>query len=183
MAFPGITVDGNDVVAVYRVAQEAIARARRGQGPTLIECKTYRWYGHSEIDPAKYRDPEEVERWKAKDPIAGWRRYLTGKGLFTAEWKQEIVDGFNKELDAAIEIAEKSSLPEGIEALDHVYSFDIRDRVLNLEELFAELLREKQILCGNDRQKAKAFLRCAQDDSNVRIATSLSSGVCKLFSG
>ena len=129
--FPGITVDGNDVVAVYRVAQEAIARARRGQGPTLIECKTYRWYGHSEIDPAKYRDPEEVERWKAKDPIAGMEKYLTGKGLFTAEWKQEIVDGFNKELDAAIEIADKSALPEGIEALDHVYSFDIRDRVLN----------------------------------------------------
>jgi TPP-dependent pyruvate/acetoin dehydrogenase alpha subunit len=129
--FPGITVDGNDVVAVYRVAQEAIARARRGQGPTLIECKTYRWYGHSEIDPAKYRDPEEVEKWKAKDPILGMEKYLTGKGLFTAEWKQEIVDGFNKELDAAIEIAEKSALPEGIEALDHVYSFDIRDRALN----------------------------------------------------
>jgi TPP-dependent pyruvate/acetoin dehydrogenase alpha subunit len=128
--FPGITVDGNDVVAVYRVAQEAIARARRGQGPTLIECKTYRWYGHSEIDPAKYRDPEEVERWKVKDPIASMERYLTGKGLFTAAWKQEIVDGFNKELDAAIEIAEKSALPQGVEALDHVYSFDIRERVL-----------------------------------------------------
>lgn len=129
--FPGITVDGNDVVAVYRVAQEAIARARRGHGPTLIECKTYRWYGHSEIDPAKYRDPEEVERWKAKDPIANMERYLSGKGLFTTEWKQEIVASFNQELDAAIEIAEKSPLPEGVEALDHVYSFDIRDRVLS----------------------------------------------------
>ena len=128
---PRMYVDANDVVAVYRVAQEAIARARRGQGPTLIECKTYRWYGHSEIDPAKYRDPEEVERWKAKDPIAGMEKYLTGKGLFTAAWKQEIVDGFNNELDAAIEIAEKSALPEGVEALDHVYSFDIRERVLN----------------------------------------------------
>ena len=58
-------------------------------------------------------------------------RYLTGKGLFTEAWKQEIVEGFNKELDAAIEIAEKSALPEGIEALDHVFSFDIRDRVLS----------------------------------------------------
>jgi TPP-dependent pyruvate/acetoin dehydrogenase alpha subunit len=129
--FPGITVDGNDVVAVYRVAQEAIARARRGQGPTLVECKTYRWYGHSEIDPAKYRNPEEVERWKAKDPIAGMERYLTGKGLFTPEWKQEVVAEFNKELDAAIAVAEKSPLPEGIEALDHVFSFDIRERVMN----------------------------------------------------
>lgn len=129
--FPGITVDGNDVVAVYRVAQEAITRARRGHGPTLIECKTYRWYGHSEIDPAKYRDPEEVERWKAKDPIANMEKYLTAKKLFTPEWKQEILDGFNRELDAAIEVAEKSNPPEGIEALDHVYSFDVRDRWLN----------------------------------------------------
>ena len=128
--FPGITVDGNDVVAVYRVAQEAIARARRGQGPTLIEAKTYRWYGHSEIDPAKYRDPEEVERWKAKDPILHMERYLAGKGLFSEGWKKEIVDTFHDELDVAIAIAEKSPLPEGIEALDHVFSFDIRDRVL-----------------------------------------------------
>ena len=58
-------------------------------------------------------------------------KYLTGKNLFTAEWKQEVLDGFNKELDAAIEIADKSALPEGIEALDHVFSFDIRDRVMN----------------------------------------------------
>src|SRR5437764_4523025 len=67
--FPGLTVDGNDVVAVYRVAQEAIHRARIGDGPTLIEAKTYRWYGHSEIDPAKYRSPEEVEEWKARGPL------------------------------------------------------------------------------------------------------------------
>src|SRR5438876_2465704 len=59
--FPGITVDGNDVVAVYRVAREAIHRARTGGGPTLIECKTYRWFGHSMIDPGTYRPPEEVE--------------------------------------------------------------------------------------------------------------------------
>lgn len=128
---PGITVDGNDVVAVYRVAHEAIARARQGRGPTLIECKTYRWYGHSEIDPAKYRDPEEVERWKAKDPILNMEKYLTRKGLFTTESKQKIAESFNKELDAAIEFAEKSPYPEGVEALDHVYSFSIRERALN----------------------------------------------------
>ncbi len=71
-----------------------------------------------------------MERWKAKDPIAGMEKYLASKGLFSEAWKQEVVDGFNKELDAAIEIAEQSALPEGIEALDHVYSFSIRDRVL-----------------------------------------------------
>jgi pyruvate dehydrogenase E1 component alpha subunit len=129
--FPGITVDGNDVVAVYRVAQEAIQRARSGGGPTLIECKTYRWYGHSEIDPAKYRTPEEVEHWKSKDPIAAMERYLSDKNLFKSEDKQRIIDEFNPQLDAAIDFAEKAPLPEPIEALDHVFSFDIRDRELN----------------------------------------------------
>lgn len=129
--FPGITVDGNDVVAVYRVAQEAIQRARSGGGPTLIECKTYRWYGHSEIDPAKYRTSEEVEEWKAKDPIAAMERYLTGKKLYSPEHKQQIIDEFNPQLDAAIDFAEKAPLPEPIECLDHVFSFDIRDRELN----------------------------------------------------
>jgi len=128
--FPGITVDGNDAVAMYRVAQEAIARARSGGGPTLIEAKTYRWYGHSEIDPAKYRSAEEVEEWKAKDPIAAMERYLTGKGLFSGEWKKEFTDEFATELDAAIDVAEKAPPPEPIECLDYLYSFDIRDREL-----------------------------------------------------
>lgn len=129
--FPGITVDGNDVIAMYRVAQEAIARARSGGGPTLIEAKTYRWYGHSEIDPAKYRAAEELEEWKAKDPIAAMERYLIGKKLFSADWKQQIESEFQKKLDAAIEVAEKAPPPEPIECLDYVYSFDIRGRELN----------------------------------------------------
>lgn len=129
--FPGITVDGNDVVAVYRVAREAIRRAREGEGPTLIECKTYRWYGHSEIDPAKYRSPEEVEYWKAKDPIPAMERYLEQRGLWSDDWKKEIQDGINKEIDAAVEFAENSPYPEPEECLDHVYSFSIRDRELN----------------------------------------------------
>ena len=129
--FPGITVDGNDVIAVYRVAQEAIHRARTGGGPTLIECKTYRWYGHSEIDPAKYRSPEEVEEWKAKDPIPRMEEYLKKKNLWSDAWKQKVQDDFNKEIDAAIEFAESSPFPEPVECLDHVYSFSIRDRELN----------------------------------------------------
>lgn len=128
--FPGITVDGNDVVAVYRVATEAIQRARTGGGPTLIEAKTYRWYGHSEIDPAKYRQPEEVEAWKARDPIAAMERYLAQRNLFTPEWKRQIEDAFHKELDAAVEFAEHAPQPRPIECLDHVYSFDVRGREL-----------------------------------------------------
>ena len=129
--FPGITVDGNDVVAVYRVAREAIDRARSGQGPTLIECKTYRWYGHSEIDPAKYRAPEEVEYWKSRDPIPAMERYLTKHNIWSDKWKQELLEEFNKEIDEAIQFAENSPYPEPEECLDHVYSFSIRDRELN----------------------------------------------------
>src|SRR3954469_9092452 len=129
--FPGITVDGNDVVAVYRVAREAIRRAREGNGPTLIECKTYRWYGHSEIDPAKYRDPAEVEAWKAKDPIPAMERYLKGQNLWADDWKQKIIDEITAEIEKAVEFADKSPYPEPEEALDHVYSFSIRERELN----------------------------------------------------
>lgn len=129
--FPGITVDGNDVVAVYRVAREAIQRARQGEGPTLIECKTYRWYGHSEIDPAKYRTPEEVEYWKSKDPIPAMERYLEQRGLWSNDWKQQLVQEFNREIDEAVEFAENSPYPEPEECLDHVYDFSIRDRELN----------------------------------------------------
>lgn len=129
--FPGVTVDGNDVLAVYRAAREAIERARRGEGPTLIECKTYRWYGHSEIDPAKYRDPEEVEYWKSKDPIPAMERYLDLHGLWSEEWKREIVNQINAEIDEAIAFAESSPYPEPEECLDHVYSFSIRERELN----------------------------------------------------
>jgi TPP-dependent pyruvate/acetoin dehydrogenase alpha subunit len=128
---PGITVDGNDAPAVYRVASEAIHRARTGGGPTLIECKTYRWYGHSEIDPAKYRQPDEVEYWKSRDPLPFMENYLKKHNLWSDDWKSQVLADFQKELDAAIDFAEKAPWPEPEEALDHVYSFSIRDRELN----------------------------------------------------
>jgi TPP-dependent pyruvate/acetoin dehydrogenase alpha subunit len=129
--FPGVTVDGNDVVAVYGAAREAIQRARAGQGPTLIECKTYRWYGHSEIDPAKYRSPEEVEQWKANDPIPRMEQNLLKQGFWSDEWKQQLIDEFNKEIDEAVEFAENSPFPEPEECLDHVFSFSTRERELD----------------------------------------------------
>jgi TPP-dependent pyruvate/acetoin dehydrogenase alpha subunit len=129
--FPGQTIDGNDVVAVYRAAREAIHRARTGEGPTLLECKTYRWYGHSEIDPAKYRTPEELEYWKSKDPIPAMERYLTQRGLWSDEWKEQLLKQFNQEIDEAVEFAENSPYPDPEECLDHVYDFSIRDRELN----------------------------------------------------
>ena len=88
--FPGITVDGNDAVAVYRVAQEATERARSGGGPTLIEAQIFPGYGFS-------------------DPIAAMESYLTGKGLFSEGWKKEIMALFQRELDAAVDVAERDS--------------------------------------------------------------------------
>jgi pyruvate dehydrogenase E1 component alpha subunit len=77
--FPAIPVDGNDAIAVYRVAQEAITRARKNGGPTLIECRTFRWFGHPKIDPAKLRPAVEVAQWRAKDPIVHMETYLKKK--------------------------------------------------------------------------------------------------------
>src|SRR5260370_1037621 len=68
-AIPGVTVDGNDVDAVYNATRTAVERARAGEGPTFLECKTYRYSGHSRTDPAKYRKPGELEAWKSRDPI------------------------------------------------------------------------------------------------------------------
>lgn len=127
---PGVTVDGNDVVAVYQAAREAIQRAREGEGPTLLECKTYRWYGHSEIDPAKYRNPEEVQDWKGRDPIPRIEGYLDQHGLWSGGWKRELMAGFEKEIEDAVAFAEASPFPEPVEALDHVFSFSIREREL-----------------------------------------------------
>jgi pyruvate dehydrogenase E1 component alpha subunit len=111
--FPAIAVDGNDVVAVYRVATESIARARRGGGPTLITCKICTeskpgaLRGHSGADPVNSHTREAAELWKAGDPIHKMELYLTQKGLFREEWKREIVAAFSRELNAAIEATQK----------------------------------------------------------------------------
>ena len=99
---------------MYRVAQEAIERARSGGGPTLIEAKTYRCYSHPEIDPANYRSADEVEDRKSKDPIAAMEIYLTGKGSFTTTWKKQIAESFRKELDDAVEVAESDRRGEWV---------------------------------------------------------------------
>jgi pyruvate dehydrogenase E1 component alpha subunit len=108
---PGITVDGSDVVAVYRVAQESIVRARRGGGPTLIECRTSRWYGHSRASLSGRRNSKQADRADTNDPILNMEKYLTRKGIFSAEMNRKIVDRFSKELDTAIEIAESRRTP------------------------------------------------------------------------
>ena len=119
--FAGITIDGNDVMEVLRVSGEAIEKARRGEGATFIECKTYRWYGHSEIDPANYRTKEELELWMKKDPIPRYEKYLLENKILDEKEKNEILAKVEKEIDEAVDFAEKSPYPAPEEALEDVY--------------------------------------------------------------
>ncbi len=120
--FPGISVDGNDVMAVYDTAVKAIARARAGDGPTFIECKTYRWYGHSEIDPAKYRMKEEVDAWKKRDPLVLFEKVLRDKKLLNDESKDKIAKEITQEINEAVEFAEQSPYPDASELADHIWA-------------------------------------------------------------
>jgi len=120
--FPGISVDGNDVLAVYDAANDAIVRAREGQGPTFIECKTYRWYGHSEIDPAKYRSKEELESWKKKDPVAQFEKKLYAEGLLNDEMKKAIAVSITEQINEAVDFADQSPYPDASELADYVWA-------------------------------------------------------------
>jgi 2-oxoisovalerate dehydrogenase E1 component alpha subunit len=123
--FPGVEVDGNDVLAVYEAAREAFERARRGEGPTLIEAKTYRITAHSsDDDDRRYREREEIEVWRRKDPLVRFERYLEEVGLLETEKKEEIAAQIKGEVDEAIEYAEQAPYAEPEEALERVYAED-----------------------------------------------------------
>lgn len=119
---PGIVVDGNDVLAVHAAAQEAYARARAGQGPTFIECKTYRWRGHSERDPRDLRPAEEIASWKEKCPIKRFRDYLLSTKVADEKALDDIHAQVVAEVDDAVAFAEQSPLPPPEEAALHVYA-------------------------------------------------------------
>jgi pyruvate dehydrogenase E1 component alpha subunit len=118
---PGVVVDGNDVEAVFQIAGEAIMRARRREGPTLVEAQTYRLCGHSRSDPRTYRSKEEEAAWQARDPIPA----LAGRLKEIAVATDELLAGIEQEVIAAVDdavaYAEESPLPEPADALDHVF--------------------------------------------------------------
>ena len=120
--FPGVSIDGNDVEQVYEISKEAFARAGDGGGPTLIECKTYRWYGHSDIDLASYRPQEEVEEWIRQDPIPRFERRLFDQGVLTEERKAEIRQQIENEIEDAVDYAETCPRPDPEDTLKDVYS-------------------------------------------------------------
>jgi pyruvate dehydrogenase E1 component alpha subunit len=119
---PGVTVDGNDVLAVYEAVAEAVARARKGGGPTLVECKTCRHHGHFEGDSMTYRSKAEVEECKKRDPIPRFRKSLAEMGMLTEEEADKIDQEIANEIDAAVKFAEESPLPAPEEALEDVYA-------------------------------------------------------------
>ena len=119
---PGVTVDGMDVLAVYEAAVEAVKRAREGNGPTLLETKTYRFHGHFEGDPQLYRSKEEVEEWMKKDPIPKFEKQLIDNKVATADELKAIQDKIQKEIDDAVKFAEESPYPVDIEAVQDIYT-------------------------------------------------------------
>jgi len=119
---PGVVVDGNNVLAVYEASLEAVKRARMGEGPTLIECKTYRWRTHFEGEPDTYRPPEEVEAWMRREPIAPYRRHLIEQGIISASEAEALEQRVIAQVDEAVEFARNSPFPAPESALEDLWA-------------------------------------------------------------
>jgi len=118
---PGKSIDGNDVLAVYRAVGEAAAWARRGQGPTFLECRTFRMTGHSAHDAAEYVPARLLQAWAKKDPIQRLEKHLLSNRIMTRQQIAELDRRIQQEIDAAIADAEARPLPKGETALEGVY--------------------------------------------------------------
>lgn len=118
---PSAPVDGMDPVAVHTAMDEAVQRARAGEGPTFLEIRTYRYKGHSMSDPQKYRSKEEVEQYKAKDPIETVKHTILEKGYADEKWIEGIEAKVKAEVDEAVKFSEESPWPDPSELYDDVY--------------------------------------------------------------
>jgi pyruvate dehydrogenase E1 component alpha subunit len=118
---PGEIVDGMDILAVKEVVTKAVKRAREGKGPTLIECKTYRYYGHSRSDPRAYRTRDEEKEWRKKDPIENFKRKLLEKEIMAEEEISGLEKRTQKEVDEAAAYALSSPWPSVDELMNDVY--------------------------------------------------------------
>lgn len=121
--FPGVQVDGNDLLACYVATAEAVERARQGRGPTLVEAVTYRLSMHTTADdPTKYRSEDEVKAWEAKEPLPRFRRYLQQKGLVDERIEAALEAEVDAQIREAVERAEARMKPDLLEAFEHVYA-------------------------------------------------------------
>ncbi|MBB6218939.1 pyruvate dehydrogenase E1 component alpha subunit [Anaerosolibacter carboniphilus] len=133
--FKGIKVDGNDILAVYAATKEAIERGRRGEGPTLIEGYTYRLGPHTTSDdPTRYREEQEVDEWREKDPIKRFRSYLVGKGL----WNEEMEVQFAQAVDEEVERIFKEVEQSGNTLFDDIFKYQYEKMTPLLEEEYEE---------------------------------------------
>lgn len=119
---PGVTVDGDDVLKVLEAAEKAVARARKGEGPTLLECKTHRWFGHFAGDAQKYRSPKEIEEVRKFDPVLKFRNLLLEMKVVTPKGVEEIEVRVKAEIDEAVAFAENSPVSGREELLENVYA-------------------------------------------------------------
>jgi pyruvate dehydrogenase E1 component alpha subunit len=119
---PGEPIDGMDVMAVHEAARRAVARARAGDGPTLLEALTYRFRGHSMQDPQYYRSKEEVEEYRRRDPIVLFQQHLLADGLISQAELEHIEAQVEAEVNDAVEFADASPAPDPSTLLDHLYA-------------------------------------------------------------
>jgi pyruvate dehydrogenase E1 component alpha subunit len=119
---PGVTVDGDDVLKVRKAAEKAVAKARKGEGPTLLECKTHRWFGHFAGDSQKYRDPKEIEEVRKFDPILRFQNLLLEMKHLTLELVKKMEDQLRVEIEEAVAFAESSPVPGKEDILQDVYA-------------------------------------------------------------
>lgn len=119
---PGVTVDGNDLLAVFGAVQTAVARARAGEGPSLIEAVTYRWRGHSKSDRQRYRTRDEVKEWQARDPITRLENLLVAADLFTAEKLADLGAAARQTIEDSVAFAEAQADPDPATILEGVYA-------------------------------------------------------------
>jgi len=120
---PGVTVDGNEVLAVFEAVGEAVARARRGEGPSLVEAQTIRWLGHYEGDPQLYRGKDEVAEGRGRDPVGRLRQVLEERNLLDAAHAARIEAAVKGEIDDAVAFAEASPLPDARAAFEDLFAF------------------------------------------------------------
>lgn len=171
---PGVAVDGQDVLAVRAVVQEAVERARRGEGPTLIEAKTYRWYGHSRSDPRAYRTREEEAEWKNRDPILVFSRKMIDAGILTQKEIDEIEAQAGAAIDRAAEFALNAPMPpatekelyDGLYAPSHTGPREVK-REAELRERIRQNSNIRQI--AYNQAIAEALSEEMKRDPNVYI--------------
>ena len=150
---PGIAVDGNDALAVFLATKEAVDRARRGEGPTLIECVTFRMGPHSSSDdPTRYRDEKLYQAWTKRDPIKRLRAYLESKNIWDEKKEKNLQEDLKAKLAEAVERAEKEPAPDPMDLFEDVYA----ELTPQLKKQKAELLHEVE-LRGKFENTSEAF--------------------------